>query len=81
MKQLIKCSGCEGAGFTHAGDSFKTLSCNRCQGLGKVLEYFGEFAKEERRDDEREARERRKEQYDHEKQYFEFKKYRNRDLI
>lgn len=81
MKELLKCFACEGAGFTHKAQGFLTETCKVCCGLGKKMFYSGEFDKEERKEDELELRDRMKEDYDREHDRFEFKKYRNKDLI
>jgi DnaJ-class molecular chaperone len=83
MKKFVSCWACEGTGFVHSPIeiTISKVSCSQCKGLGKSLEYFGEFAKEERREDEIERREKLKEEYDRQQDYFEFKHYRGRDPI
>ena len=76
MKKWVTCYQCHGAGFVNNAVGFGTHTCPTCHALGKRFEYSGEFAKEERKQDEQDLKESLGARRETEYEYFEFKKYR-----
>jgi hypothetical protein len=62
VKRTIKCCSCMEHGFVTMGVGFQVRRCDDCCGTGRTI-YDGDFAKEERRDDLRFAKEQVQENY------------------
>lgn len=65
MKQYIKCYSCMSHGFVSMGVGFQTTRCKLCHGTGHRTIYIGDFAKEEKQEDDRRARESLQDDYQH----------------